>query len=66
MTGAWASTRPAWRQPTADDESGRGLALLDGLIGLHGGRRGVTDDAAGCGKTVYVVICLAPDLAGAR
>jgi signal transduction histidine kinase len=58
--------RPVRRQPTADDESGRGLALVDGLIGLHGGRLGVTDDAAGHGKTVYVVICLAPDLAGAR
>jgi signal transduction histidine kinase len=58
--------RPVWRQPADDDESGRGLALLDALIGLHGGRREVTSDAAGPGKTVYVVICLPPDLAGAR
>ncbi|SRR6266568_661200 len=51
--------RPVRRQATAEDESGRGLALLDGLTGLYGGRRGIADDRAGHGKTVYVVICLA-------
>jgi signal transduction histidine kinase len=53
------ATRPAGRPVTAEDESGRGLALLDGLIGLHGGTRGVTNDNTGDGKTVYVVVCLA-------
>ena len=56
------ASRPARQQATPDDESGRGLAVLDGLIGLHGGRRGVADDIAGHGKTVYVVICLPGEL----
>jgi anti-sigma regulatory factor (Ser/Thr protein kinase) len=56
--------RPARRQATPDDESGRGLELLDGLVGLHGGRRGVANDSTGRGKTVYVMICLAADPAG--
>jgi anti-sigma regulatory factor (Ser/Thr protein kinase) len=59
-----AAGRPVRQQATADDESGRGLALLDGLIGLHGGRRGVAYDSTGRGKTVYVMICLATDPAG--
>jgi len=59
-----AAGRPARQQATPDDESGRGLALLDGLIGLHGGRRGVATDLTGHGKTVYVVIGLATDPAG--
>jgi anti-sigma regulatory factor (Ser/Thr protein kinase) len=58
--------RPGGRRATPDDESGWGLALLDGLIGLHGGRRGVTNDVTGHGKTVYIVICLATDPAGIR
>jgi|SRR5215467_6239386 len=58
--------RPVRRQPTAEDESGRGLALLDGLIGLYGGRRGTMNDGRGHGKTVYVVIHLAAGPAGAR
>jgi len=67
----WKSTttprgRPVRQHPTAEDESGRGLALIDGLIGLHGGTRAVADDSTGHGKTVYVVICLAADPAGAR
>jgi anti-sigma regulatory factor (Ser/Thr protein kinase) len=53
--GRW----PVRRQAAAEDESGRGLALLDGLIGLHGGCRGVTHDGTGRRKTVYVMICLA-------
>jgi anti-sigma regulatory factor (Ser/Thr protein kinase) len=58
----------AGRSPTrqyagADDESGRGLALLDGLIGLHGGSRGVAYDGIGHRKIVYVIICLAADSA---
>jgi anti-sigma regulatory factor (Ser/Thr protein kinase) len=58
-----ASRWPVRQQAADDDESGRGLALLDGLIGLHGGCRGVTHDGAGRCKTVYVVICLAADRA---
>ena len=56
--------RPIRRLAGADDEAGRGLELIDGLIELHGGRRGVTEDASGPGKTVYVVIRLAADVAG--
>jgi signal transduction histidine kinase len=58
--------RPVRRQAATDDETGRGLALLDGFIGLYGGRRGVVSDGTGHGKTVYVVICLAAGSAGAR
>jgi len=58
------AARPARQQATPDDESGRGLALLDGLIELHGGRRGVANDITGHGKTVYVTICLSADPAG--
>jgi anti-sigma regulatory factor (Ser/Thr protein kinase) len=59
-----AAGRPVRQRATADDESGRGLALLDGLIGPHGGRRGVANDRTGHGKTVYVAIPLAADPAG--
>lgn len=58
--------RPVRRRAAADDESGRGLALLDGFIGMYGGRRGIANDGAGHGKTVYVVICLAAGPAGVR
>jgi two-component sensor histidine kinase len=54
--------RPVRKHATGGDESGRGLELLDGLIELHGGERGVIADPAGPGKTVYVVL----SLAGAR
>ena len=37
--------RPVRQHATTDDEQGRGLELFDGLIGLHGGARGVVDDA---------------------
>ena len=40
-----------------------GLELLDGLIALYGGERGVIDDRAGPGKTVYVAVPLAGDTA---
>lgn len=56
--------RPVRRQPGADDEAGRGLALIDGLIELQGGQRGIAEDSSGPGKTVYVVIRLANDAAG--
>jgi anti-sigma regulatory factor (Ser/Thr protein kinase) len=51
--------RPVRRPVTADDESGRGLELIDGLLKLTGGKRTVTSDAAGNGKTVHVAISLA-------
>jgi anti-sigma regulatory factor (Ser/Thr protein kinase) len=50
--------RPVRRRTTADDEQGRGLELLDGLIDLNGGARGVVDDTDGPGKTVYVALSL--------
>ena len=53
--------RPVRRQPGADDEAGRGLALVDGLIELQGGQRGICEDDSGPGKTVYVVIRLAAE-----
>jgi two-component sensor histidine kinase len=51
--------RPIRRPVTADEESGRGLELIDGLVKLAGGERGVTGDAGGDGKTVHVTIGLA-------
>ncbi len=56
--------RPVRRKPTKDDEYGRGLELIDGLLGLHGGTRTVTEHPPDPGKTVHVTICLsgpAPD-----
>jgi two-component sensor histidine kinase len=55
--------RPVRKHADSDDESGRGLELLEGLTILHGGELGVIDDHDGPGKTVYVDICL-PGLAG--
>lgn len=51
--------RPVRQQATTDDEQGRGLELLDGMVSLHGGARGVVDDSDGPGKTVYVAVSLA-------
>jgi anti-sigma regulatory factor (Ser/Thr protein kinase) len=50
--------RPVRRHAGSTDECGRGLELLDGLIDLHGGERGVINDQAGPGKTVYVTLSL--------
>jgi two-component sensor histidine kinase len=50
--------RPVRQHAAIDDERGRGLELLDGLIGLHGGARGVVADSDGPGKTVYVAVSL--------
>jgi Histidine kinase-like ATPase domain len=50
--------RPVRQHVGADDECGRGLELLDGLIELHGGERGVIDDDAGPGKTVFIRLSL--------
>jgi anti-sigma regulatory factor (Ser/Thr protein kinase) len=58
--------RPVRRRPGCDDECGRGLELIDGLIELHGGARGVVEDTTGMGKTVYVAVSLGRDPANAR
>jgi anti-sigma regulatory factor (Ser/Thr protein kinase) len=58
--------RPVRRHVGGGDECGRGLELLDGLIELYGGERGVISDPAGPGKTVYVVLSLELTPAGAR
>jgi anti-sigma regulatory factor (Ser/Thr protein kinase) len=50
--------RPVCQHATTDDEQGRGLELLDGLIDLHSGARGVVDDSDSLGKTVYVAVSL--------
>jgi hypothetical protein len=50
--------RPVRRRPGSGDECGRGLELLDALIDLHGGERGVISDPDGPGKTVYVALSL--------
>ena len=57
--------RPVRKHPGSGDECGRGLEVLDGLIDLHGGERGVITDLDGPGKTVYVVLSLAATPAGA-
>jgi two-component sensor histidine kinase len=54
----YGAGRPVRRRTTADNEQGRGLELLDGLIDLHGGAHGVVDDTDGPGKTVYVALSL--------
>jgi hypothetical protein len=56
--------RPVRRHAGGDDECGRGLELLDGLIRLHGGEWGVINDQASPGKTVYVVLTLETAAAG--
>jgi len=58
--------RPVRKHVGGDDECGRGLELLDGLIELYGGERGVISDQASPGKTVYVVLSLGAAPAGAR
>lgn len=62
----YGAGRPVWQHPAADHESGRGLQLIDGLIELHGGARGVVDDSDCCGKTVYVALSLTPDPKGTQ
>jgi signal transduction histidine kinase len=42
------------------------VALLDALIELHGGERGVISDRGGPGKTVYVELSLPATPAGTR
>jgi two-component sensor histidine kinase len=50
------AARPVRHHPTAEAEHGRGLALIDALIALHGGTAGVVDDPDSPGKTIYVAI----------
>ncbi|HEX2818950.1 MAG TPA: ATP-binding protein [Streptosporangiaceae bacterium] len=52
--------RPVRRYATADDESGRGLTVIDGLLQLYGGSLIVVNDETGDGKTVCASIRL-PD-----
>jgi hypothetical protein len=49
--------RPVWRSVSAEDESGRGLAVIEGLIGVWGSID-VWNDPVGDGKTVHVAICV--------
>lgn len=58
--------RPVRKHHDDGDECGRGLELLDALIELHGGERGVISDTAGPGKTVYVELPLESSEAGAQ
>jgi anti-sigma regulatory factor (Ser/Thr protein kinase) len=53
--------RPVRRPVTARNESGRGLEVVDGLLGPQGGWRTLDEDATGTGKTVGAVIRLAGD-----
>jgi anti-sigma regulatory factor (Ser/Thr protein kinase) len=56
--------RPVRRHAGTGDESGRGLAVIDGVISIHDGHRGCTDDGTGPGKTVHVVLPLITNAAG--
>ena len=47
---------PVLQKATADDEQGRGLALLDALMDLHSGIRGMVDDHSSPGKSIYVAL----------
>jgi Histidine kinase-like ATPase domain len=58
--------RPVRRSPSAADEAGRGLELIDGLIGLYGGERGTSGDNDGPGKTVHATVRLPDDAADGR
>jgi len=56
--------RPVRQQATPDDECGRGLQLLEGLIELSGGELGVAADGTGPGKTVCVTVSVTASQAG--
>lgn len=49
--------RPVRRSVSAKDESGRGLAVIEGLIGVRGSID-VWNDPVGDGKTIHVAICV--------
>ena len=50
--------RPVECRTDPEDERGRGLTLIGGLIQPHGGTRCVIDDDTGPGKTIYVSVPL--------
>jgi anti-sigma regulatory factor (Ser/Thr protein kinase) len=58
--------QPMRRHPNGDWEYGRGLELIDGLIELYGGTRGVLGNDDRLGKTVYVMLPLTCDPEGTR
>ncbi|HEY3906417.1 MAG TPA: ATP-binding protein [Streptosporangiaceae bacterium] len=58
--------RPVRRHPNGDWEYGRGLELIDGLVALYGGIRGVFGDDDRRGKTVFVTLPLTRDPEGIR
>jgi len=58
--------RPQRRGPALDAESGRGLAVVDGLLALYDGSFDVSDDEHGDGKTVHALVCLGTPGVGAK
>lgn len=48
--------RPVLQKTTANDEQGRGLALVHALIGLYNGICGMAVDASNPGKSIYVAL----------
>jgi anti-sigma regulatory factor (Ser/Thr protein kinase) len=48
--------RPIAQETTAEDEQGRGLALVDALMDLHSGIRGMADGPSIPGKSIYVAL----------
>jgi anti-sigma regulatory factor (Ser/Thr protein kinase) len=49
---------PIRQDPGDEDENGRGLQLIDGLIEPYAGTRGTFQHQASVGKTVYIIITL--------
>jgi signal transduction histidine kinase len=47
---------PVRQAPRDDEESGRGLALIDALVKMHGGWWGIARHASRGGKAVYVTM----------
>jgi anti-sigma regulatory factor (Ser/Thr protein kinase) len=58
--------RPVRKHADRGDDCGRGLEVVDGLIEMYGGQRGVISDPSGPGKTVCVVLPLDITQGGAR
>jgi signal transduction histidine kinase len=51
-----ADSMPEPQQPSADDETGRGLQIVDGLAAEYGGARGIARRDTRAGKTVFVTL----------